>query len=58
MPIEAPVEDGCQRTRRLHVGVACKHMRDLVRIFAMDAGERELRKSACGRGIHAGIGRL
>ena len=24
----------------------------------MDAGERELRKSACGRGIHAGIGRL
>ena len=34
------------------------HARSCSRIFAMDAGERELRKSACGRRIHVRVGRL
>src|SRR5437773_3103184 len=51
MPVVAAIKCGCEFTRRRNLGVAVKHMTDLVRIFLLDARQRQLRESLCGMRI-------
>ena len=52
MPVEAPVEGRGQLARRAHVLIAVEHMRDLVRIFPVDAVERQLSEAADGHRVY------
>ena len=45
VPVEAAEEGRGQLARRARVGVAVHHVRDLVRVLAGDAGERELHEA-------------
>ena len=56
MPVEATEENRRQAARRPHVRVAPEHVRNLVRILTMNAGERELREAARGGLVHDRIG--
>src|SRR5205809_1677004 len=51
MPVIAAIKCGCEFTRRRNIGVAVKHMTDFVRIFLLDARQRQLRESLCGMRI-------
>ena len=51
MPVEAPVEGGGQLARRAHVLIAVQYMRDLVRIFPVNAVERQLGEAAGGQRV-------
>ena len=50
MPVVAAVEGRRQLARRPHVGVARQHVRDLVRVFLVYAGERQKDESRYRRG--------
>src|SRR4029453_11804948 len=51
MPVIAAIKCGCEFTRRRNIGVAVKHMTDLIRIFLLDARQRQLRESLCGMNL-------
>jgi hypothetical protein len=50
MPVEATVKNRSQAARRPDVRIAREHVRDLVRVLAVNAGERE-RGEAAGRSL-------
>src|SRR4029453_13859361 len=51
MPVIASIKCGCEFTRRRDIGIAVKHMTDLIRIFLLDARQRQLRESLCGMNL-------
>ena len=51
MPVEAPVEGRGQLARRAHILIAVEHMSDLVRIFPVDAVERQLGEATGGHRV-------
>src|SRR3978361_1620456 len=53
MPVVAAVEGGGEHARRLHVGVTVERVGDLVRVFLVDAGERQAREALGGGGVEA-----
>src|SRR5439155_26607153 len=47
MPVVTAIKCRRELTRRRNIGVAIKHMTDLVWIFLLDARQRQLRESLC-----------